>query len=64
VANQVIADNPMISSVCDEFASCHYDNGAAYKVAFTTSDVTTHDYVHPSVADQAKAAAAIRTAFP
>jgi lysophospholipase L1-like esterase len=64
VANQVLADNAMIASVCDAFANCHYDGGAAYKVAFTTSDVTTRDYFHPSVTGQAKAAAAIWAAFP
>jgi lysophospholipase L1-like esterase len=64
VANQVIADNATIASVCASFATCHYDNGAAYNVVFTTSDVTTRDYFHPSVAGQTKAAAAIWAAFP
>ena len=39
-------------------------NGAAYIVVFTTSDVTTRDYFHTSVAGQTKAAAAIWGAFP
>ena len=64
VATQVIADNATIASVCASVANCHYDNGAAYNVVFTTSDVTTRDYFHPSVAGQAKAAAAIWGAFP
>jgi lysophospholipase L1-like esterase len=64
VANQVTADNATIASVCAGFASCHYDGGAAYNVVFTTSDVTTRDYFHPSVSGQAKAAAAIWAAFP
>ena len=64
VANQVVADNATIASVCASFANCHYDNGAAYNVVFTTSDVTTRDYFHPSVAGQTKAAAAIWGAFP
>jgi lysophospholipase L1-like esterase len=64
VANQVVADNATIASVCAGFQSCHYDGGAAYRVSFTTSDVTTRDYFHPSVAGQAKAAAAIWAAFP
>jgi lysophospholipase L1-like esterase len=64
VANQVIADNATIRTVCARFAQCHYDGGAAYNVQFTTSDVTTRDYFHPSVAGQAKAAAAIWAAFP
>jgi lysophospholipase L1-like esterase len=64
VAAQVVADNSTIASVCGGVANCHYDGGAAYNVVFTTSDVTTRDYFHPSVAGQAKAAAAIWAAFP
>jgi len=64
VANQVVADNATIASVCASFANCHYDNGAAYNAVFTTSDVTTRDYFHPSVAGQTKAADAIWGAFP
>lgn len=63
VAAQVAADNSAIQTACAAFAQCHYDNGAAYNVAFTTSDVTTRDYFHPSVSGQAKAAAAEWTAF-
>ena len=63
VANQVLADNATIASVCAGFARCHYDGGAAYNVQFTTSDVTTRDYFHPSVSGQAKAAAALWAAF-
>jgi lysophospholipase L1-like esterase len=63
VANQVVIDNAAIASVCAEFSHCHYDGGAAYAVAFTTSDVTTRDYFHPSVSGQAKAAAALWAAF-
>jgi lysophospholipase L1-like esterase len=63
VANQVVLDNAEIGSVCGEFPQCHYDGGAAYAVAFTTSDVTTRDYFHPSVSGQAKAAAALWAAF-
>ena len=66
VQQQTIADNTTIAQVCGQvqFASqCHYDNGAAYNVAFTTSDVTTRDYFHPTVSGQAKAAAATWSAF-
>jgi lysophospholipase L1-like esterase len=64
VASEVVADNAAIASVCGQFPSCHYDGGAAYAVAFTTGDVTTRDYFHPSTSGQAKAAAAIWAAFP
>ena len=64
VQQRVLADNAAIAQVCGEFAGrCHFDNGAAYNVVFTTSDVTTRDYFHPSVSGQAKAAAATWTAF-
>lgn len=63
VANQVVADNAALQSACQAFANCHWDNGAAYNLAFTTSDVTTRDYFHPSVSGQAKAAAAEWGAF-
>lgn len=63
VAAQVSADNAAIQQACAAFVQCHYDNGAAYNVQFTTSDVTTRDYFHPSVSGQAKAAAAEWAAF-
>jgi hypothetical protein len=63
VAAQVNADNDAIQQACGAFPQCFYDNGAAYRVAFSTSDVTTRDYFHPSVSGQAKAAAAEWNAF-
>ena len=58
VQQRTIDDNSAIAAVCGEFLHCRYDDGAAYNLNFTTSDVTTRDYFHPSVAGQAKAAAA------
>ena len=64
VRQRTIDDNSVIAQVCGQFApQCHYDNGAAYNVVFTTADVTTRDYFHPTVSGQAKAAAATWTAF-
>lgn len=63
VIAQVSADNTAIQQACSAFTQCHYDNGAAYNVQFSTSDVTTRDYFHPSVSGQAKAAAAEWAAF-
>jgi lysophospholipase L1-like esterase len=63
VSAQVNADNSAIQQACAAFAQCRYDNGAAFDVAFTTSDVTTRDYFHPNVSGQAKAAAAEWNAF-
>src|SRR5215831_18690080 len=64
VAAQVTNDNDTLALVCGGFTNCHWDGLAAYKVTFTTSDVTTRDYFHPSVAGQAKEAAALWAAFP
>ena len=63
VQTQTVNDNATIATVCATFTQCHYDNGAAYAVQFTTSDVTTRDYFHPSVSGQAKAASATWAAF-
>jgi lysophospholipase L1-like esterase len=63
VQAQTIADNGAIQAACAAFAQCHFDNGAAYNVVFTTADITTRDYFHPSVSGQAKAAAATWNAF-
>jgi lysophospholipase L1-like esterase len=64
VGQRTIDDNAAIAQVCAQFAPrCRYDNGAAYNLVFTTSDVTTRDYFHPSVSGQAKAAAVTWGAF-
>jgi len=57
VAQRNRDDNDAIAAVCAQYVHCRFDNYAAYNVAFTTSDVSTRDYFHPSVAGQAKAAA-------
>jgi lysophospholipase L1-like esterase len=63
VKQRTIDDNVAIQQACSAFAQCHYDNGAAFNVQFTTGDVTTRDYFHPNVSGQAKAAAAEWSAF-
>jgi lysophospholipase L1-like esterase len=63
VKQRTIDDNTAIQQACAAFTQCHYDNGAAFAVQFTTSDVTTRDYFHPNVSGQAKAAAAEWSAF-
>lgn len=63
VRQRAIDDNAAIQQACAAFAQCHYDNGAAFGIQFTTADVTTRDYFHPSVSGQAKAAAAEWAAF-
>ena len=56
VKQRVIDDNTAIAGVCARYVSCRFDNNAAFNVNFTTSQVTTRDYFHPSVSGQAYAA--------
>jgi len=55
--------NTQLKTICAEFtATCRYDQNAVFNTKFTTADVSTRDYFHPSVAGQAKLAAASWTA--
>lgn len=45
--NQVLAD------VCSRYTFCRFDNDATFDFQFTTGDVSTLDYFHPSLAGQA-----------
>lgn len=56
VYDRTVADNVAIASVCAQFVHCRFDGNAAFNVPFTTADVSTRDYFHPSVSGQAKAA--------
>lgn len=57
VAAQESADNNALAAVCAEFAQCRWDGLATYNTTFTTSDISTIDYFHPSSTGQAKLAA-------
>jgi hypothetical protein len=57
VAQRTRDDNDAIRDACAQYVHCHFDGYAAYNLAFTTADVTTRDYFHPSVSGQTKAAA-------
>ena len=57
VAQRNRDDNDAIAAVCAQYVHCRFDGYAFYNLVFTTSDVSTRDYFHPSVAGQAKAAA-------
>jgi lysophospholipase L1-like esterase len=48
--------NAVLGTVCGEFPPCRYDGGAVFGTVFTTADVSTVDYFHPSLAGQAKLA--------
>jgi lysophospholipase L1-like esterase len=45
--NQVLAD------VCSQYPTCRFDNNAVFNYPFSTSDVSTLDYFHPSISGQA-----------
>lgn len=48
--------NTQLQQVCAAYPQCSFDNNAVFNTAFVTSDVSTIDYFHPSVAGQAKLA--------
>jgi lysophospholipase L1-like esterase len=50
--------NTQLAEVCAAFSTCRFDGNAVFNTAFARSDVTTRDYFHPSLAGQAKLAAA------
>jgi hypothetical protein len=52
VVAQERADNDALARVCQGFAQCRWDNYAVYNTAFSTADVSTVDYFHPSVTGQ------------
>jgi lysophospholipase L1-like esterase len=56
--------NVVLKEVCATYIHCHYDNGAAFKVEFASSEVSTLDYFHPNTNGQAKAAATEFAAGP
>lgn len=56
VADRVVADNLVLQQVCQSYSNCTWDRGATYGVSFTTTDVSTVDYFHPSIPGQAKLA--------
>jgi lysophospholipase L1-like esterase len=55
---RIVDYNPALSTVCAAYSHCRFDGGAAFRATFTTGDVTTRDYFHPSASGQTKLAAA------
>ena len=45
-------DNTALANVCAQFVNCKWDNLATFNYKFTTSDVSTIDYFHPSLTGQ------------
>jgi lysophospholipase L1-like esterase len=52
VLTQEESDNSAEQSVCAGFANCKWDNLATFNYSFTTKDVSTIDYFHPSLTGQ------------
>jgi lysophospholipase L1-like esterase len=48
--------NTQLAEVCAQYIHCHFDNNAAFNMAFTPAHVSTIDYFHPSVMGQTLAA--------
>jgi lysophospholipase L1-like esterase len=53
---QVVAYNGALADVCAEIKRCLYDKDAVFKRPFTTADVSTADYFHPSLQGQTRLA--------
>jgi lysophospholipase L1-like esterase len=45
--------NTVLANVCAQYSQCRFDGDAGFNARFTTADVSTVDYFHPSVAGQA-----------
>jgi lysophospholipase L1-like esterase len=54
----------VLKKVCEAYKQCKYDNEAGFKTEFTTNDVSTRDYFHPSIEGQAVIAKIAWEAFP
>lgn len=50
--------NGVFAQVCSQYTACRYDGGAVHAIDLQPEDVSAYDHLHPSVAGQAKIAAA------
>ena len=57
VLQRVVDLNAQLATVCGHYSQCRFDRSAVFKTVFTTSDVNTRDYFHPSASGQARLAA-------
>ncbi len=48
--------NTVLHDVCTQYTHCRFDNYIGFNTVFTTDDVSTLDYFHPSVAGQTQIA--------
>jgi lysophospholipase L1-like esterase len=56
VVQRVVDFNTQLAQVCAGYSLCRFDGNAVFNTAFTTTDVNTRDYFHPSISGQAKLA--------
>jgi len=54
--------NSILASTCNAYAHCRWDHDATYNYPFTTADISTVDYFHPSITGQHDLAAITWTA--
>jgi lysophospholipase L1-like esterase len=52
IVQQEQAYNQVLGQVCGQFSQCLFDNDAVYNVNLTPADISSVDYVHPSVTGQ------------
>ena len=57
VEAQVVAYNAALATECAAVANCRFDGNAVYNYPFTSSDISTRDYFHPSLTGQGHLAA-------
>lgn len=57
VLQRVIDFNTQLQQVCAQYPQCRFDNNAVFNFKFTSSDVSTRDYFHPSLSGQTRLAA-------
>ena len=56
VKQRTVEFNTVLAQVCAQYAQCRFDGNAAFNTQFTSADVSTRDYFHPSIAGEAKLA--------
>ena len=56
VRQRVIDFNAQLAQVCGQFLRCRFDGNAAFNTQFNLSELSGHDYFHPSLAGQNRAA--------
>jgi lysophospholipase L1-like esterase len=56
--------NRALETVCATYSTCRFDGNAVFNYQFSTSDISTRDYFHPSLAGQKNIAAVTWSAGP